>query len=203
MKRQDYEQLTFFPEDSHASLSPLPGSEEARMMTVTLWPEMLRVIREIRPTWVLGENVPGIVNLALDQVLSELENEGYAVQAFIIPACGVDAPHKRERVAILAYAIDRCGPVRWDRKLPDAKGHAAGRTDHGIGETATVTGQRREDQSGTSGMADGLRTCIHRTDSDTDRDGLERRSEESLVSVERETENKIRGVYWSAPITDC
>lgn len=69
-----------------------------------LWPEMLRVIREIRPSWVLGENVPGIVNLALDTVLADLENEGYAVQTFIVPAAGVDAPHKRERVAIVAYA---------------------------------------------------------------------------------------------------
>lgn len=71
-----------------------------------LWPEMLRVIREIRPTWVLGENVPGIVNLALDEVLTSLEEEGFEVQTFLIPACGVDAPHKRNRVAIVAHAID-------------------------------------------------------------------------------------------------
>ena len=69
-----------------------------------LWPEMLRVIREIRPTWVLGENVPGIITLALDQVLSDLENIGYSTQAFVVPACGVDAPHKRERVCIIAYS---------------------------------------------------------------------------------------------------
>ena len=45
-----------------------------------LWPEMLRVIRELKPSWVIGENVPGIVNLALDTVLSDLANEGYAAQ---------------------------------------------------------------------------------------------------------------------------
>lgn len=66
-----------------------------------LWPEMLRVISEIRPAWVVGENVAGIVNMALDQVLSDLESLGYSCQAFVIPACAVDAPHRRDRVAIL------------------------------------------------------------------------------------------------------
>lgn len=69
-----------------------------------LWPEMLRVINELRPTWVVGENVANIVNMALDQVLSDLENQGYQTRAFIIPACGVDAPHRRDRCAIVAYS---------------------------------------------------------------------------------------------------
>ena len=75
------------------------GKEDDRY----LWPEMLRAISELRPAWVVGENVAGIVNMALDQVYTDLENEGYAVQAFIIPACAVDAPHRRDRAAILAY----------------------------------------------------------------------------------------------------
>ena len=64
---------------------------------------MLRVISELRPAWVVGENVAGIVNMALDQVYIDLENEGYAVQALIIPACAVDAPHRRDRCAIIGY----------------------------------------------------------------------------------------------------
>ena len=68
------------------------GKEDDRY----LWPEMLRVIQELRPTWVVGENVAGIVSMALDQVLSDLEGIGYACQAFIIPACAVDAPHRRD-----------------------------------------------------------------------------------------------------------
>ncbi len=68
-----------------------------------LWPEMLRVIRETRPRWIIGENVAGIVNLALDQVLSDLENENYEVQPLIIPACAVEAPHRRDRVWIVAH----------------------------------------------------------------------------------------------------
>ena len=75
------------------------GKEDDRY----LWPEMLRVISELRPTWVVGENVAGIVNMALDQVYTDLENEGYTVQAFIIPACAVDAPHRRDRCAIVAW----------------------------------------------------------------------------------------------------
>ena len=75
------------------------GKEDDRY----LWPEMLRVISELRPAWVVGENVAGIVNMALDQVCADLENEGYAVQAFIIPACAVDAPHRRDRCAIVAW----------------------------------------------------------------------------------------------------
>ena len=73
------------------------GKEDDRF----LWPEMLRVISELRPTWVVGENVAGIVNMALDQVYTDLENEGYAVRALIIPACAVDAPHRRDRCAII------------------------------------------------------------------------------------------------------
>lgn len=79
------------------------GKEDDRY----LWPEMLRVISELRPTWVVGENVVGIVNMALDQVYADLENEGYTVQALIIPACAVDAPHRRDRCVIVAYYNNR------------------------------------------------------------------------------------------------
>lgn len=80
------------------------GKEDDRY----LWPEMLRVISELRPAWVVGENVAGIVNMALDQVYSDLENEGYSVQAFVIPACAVDAPHRRDRVCIVGWKRSAC-----------------------------------------------------------------------------------------------
>ena len=89
------------------------GKEDDRY----LWPEMLRVISELRPAWVVGENVAGIVNMALDQVYTDLENEGYTVQALIIPACAVDAPHRRDRCAIIShYDQIRCNVWRPSRK---------------------------------------------------------------------------------------
>ena len=139
------------------------GTEDDRY----LWPEMLRVIKELRPTWVLGENVPGIVRMALDTVLSDLEEAGYAAQTFIIPACGVDAPHKRERVAILAYAKHGSGAMRWNRELPDAEKDGGERDDHRGGTQTTVSGQWRKDEPGTAGMADGIQQSIYRTGADS------------------------------------
>lgn len=76
-----------------------------------LWPDMLRAIREIRPRWIVGENVYGLVNwsdgMVLEQVCADLENEGYEVQPFVIPACAVNAPHRRDRVWIIAHRTDR------------------------------------------------------------------------------------------------
>ena len=75
-----------------------------------LWPEMLRAIREIRPRWVVGENVRGIISwnggMVFEQVHAELETEGYEVQAFVLPACGVGAPHQRYRTWFVANAIE-------------------------------------------------------------------------------------------------
>ena len=75
------------------------GKEDDRY----LWPEMLRIIQEIEPTWIIGENVPGIVNMELDEVLADLESENYETQSFNIPACGVNAWHRRYRIWIIAY----------------------------------------------------------------------------------------------------
>jgi DNA (cytosine-5)-methyltransferase 1 len=97
-----------------------------------LWPEMLRVISELKPTWVLGENVAGIVNMALEQVCTDLENKGYEVQAFIIPACGVDAPHQRKRVFIVGYSDGN----RRDRKRFHNTADKMGTTDN-VGDTSS------------------------------------------------------------------
>ena len=79
------------------------GTEDSRH----LWPEMLRVIREIRPRYIVGENVFGLVNwdegLVFEQVQSDLEGEGYEVQPYVLPACAVNAPHRRDRVWFVAF----------------------------------------------------------------------------------------------------
>lgn len=71
-----------------------------------LWPAMFESIKLIRPNWIIAENVAGLVSwsegLVLEQVCSDLESEDYEVQPFIIPACAVNAPHRRERVWIVA-----------------------------------------------------------------------------------------------------
>lgn len=67
-----------------------------------IWPEMLRVIREAKPTWIIGENVAGIVTMELDNILSDLESLGYSAWPLVIPACAVDARHRRDRVWIIA-----------------------------------------------------------------------------------------------------
>lgn len=79
------------------------GAEDDRH----LWPEMLRVITEAHPRWVLGENVTGIIGMELDNVLSDLEKLGYETGAFVIPACAVDAKHRRDRVWIVAHSDPR------------------------------------------------------------------------------------------------
>jgi DNA (cytosine-5)-methyltransferase 1 len=73
-----------------------------------LWPEMLRVIREIAPSYIVGENVGGLISMengkTLDRILSDLGNEGYTTEQFIIPACAVGAWHRRDRIWIIAYS---------------------------------------------------------------------------------------------------
>lgn len=79
------------------------GTEDDRH----LWPEMYRIIQEIKPTWVVGENVYGFVNwdggVVFHEVVSDLENAGYEVQPYIIPACAVNAPHRRDRCWVVAH----------------------------------------------------------------------------------------------------
>lgn len=69
-----------------------------------LWPEMLRVINGAKPRWLIGENVAGIVTMELDNILSDLEGIGYAAWPIVVPACAVDARHRRDRVWIVAHA---------------------------------------------------------------------------------------------------
>ena len=77
------------------------GAEDDRH----LWPEVYRLIKEVRPAWGIFENVAGHITMGLDEVLSDLEAEGYAARPFVIPACGVDAPHRRDRVWIVAKNV--------------------------------------------------------------------------------------------------
>ena len=68
-----------------------------------LWPEMVRIISELKPDWVIGENVVGILNMGFEDMLSSLGDIGYEIEVFVIPACAVDAKHRRDRVWIVAH----------------------------------------------------------------------------------------------------
>lgn len=80
------------------------GNEDPR----ALWPQMLRVIKEVQPRFVVGENVPGILSLEngqpFEQICTSLESEGYKVEPYVLPACAVGALHIRQRVFIVAYS---------------------------------------------------------------------------------------------------
>jgi len=93
-----------FPCQPYSVAGKRLGKEDERH----LWPEMLRIIREVAPTYVVGENVRGLVNwsegMVFEEVCADLEAEGYDVQPFILPASGVGAPHKRDRIFFVAHA---------------------------------------------------------------------------------------------------
>jgi DNA (cytosine-5)-methyltransferase 1 len=89
---------------------------------------MLRVIQEAKPTWIIGENVAGIVNLALDQVCADLEGQGYEVEPIIVPACAVDAPHRRDRVWIVGHSkLDGLTAPKTSRGLLDQSEEQTGK----------------------------------------------------------------------------
>tara|TARA_R110002096_G_scaffold381352_1_gene575204 strand:- start:304 stop:1161 length:858 start_codon:yes stop_codon:yes gene_type:complete len=93
-----------FPCQPFSSAGKRLGTEDERH----LWGEMLRIIREIKPSYVVGENVRGLLNwgggVQFEQVCSDLEAEGYEVTPYILPACGKSAPHRRDRIWFVAYS---------------------------------------------------------------------------------------------------
>ncbi len=92
-----------FPCQPYSQAGKRKGKEDDRH----LWPEMLRAIREIQPRWVVGENVFGLINwswgMVFNEVQTDLEAEGYEVWPYVLPACAVNAPHKRDRVWFVAH----------------------------------------------------------------------------------------------------
>jgi len=73
-----------------------------------LWPEMLRVIKAVRPRWIIGENVAGHITMGLDTVLSDLQGARYQARAYVLPAVAADAPHRRDRCWIVGYSDSSC-----------------------------------------------------------------------------------------------
>ena len=111
-----------------------------------IWPEIFTIIKAKRPTWCVFENVYGHVSMGLDQVLSDLEAIGYSTQAFVVPACGVGAPHRRNRVWIIAHSNSH--------SEPDGSQHEqwldVGNAQHDGSPSTAIRGKHKEDASGAS-----------------------------------------------------
>lgn len=95
-----------FPCQPFSNAGLRKGTEDERH----LWPQMLRIIREVSPSYVVGENVRGLLNwsggLVFEEVCADLENEGYEVTPYLLPASGKNAPHRRDRIWFVAYRED-------------------------------------------------------------------------------------------------
>ncbi len=107
-----------FPCQPYSTAGKRLGKEDDRH----LWPEMLRAICEIRPRYVVGENVRGIINwnggMVFDEVQADLEAAGYEVWPFVLPACALNAPHRRDRVWFISRLISNPGEdgCNWHKK---------------------------------------------------------------------------------------
>ena len=128
------------------------GKRQGEADDRALWKEYFRLVKEIRPTWVIAENVAGHISMGIDNVLADLEGEDYAVQTFVIPACAVDAKHRRDRVWIIANN-DSDGCYVDDEGQSGSKRQTLGPT-KSLGEHRS-SGDRESNQN--SGRAQGAR----------------------------------------------
>lgn len=112
-----------FPCQPFSATGERRGEEDDRH----LWPEMVRVIDEVRPKWVLGENVTGIISMALDDCCTDLEGLGYETWALVLPACSVGAWHYRRRVWILGHANEQ-RLEGWEERFRSARKGLVGPT---------------------------------------------------------------------------
>ena len=113
-----------FPCQPYSSAGKRLGKEDERH----LWPQMLRTIEEVQPRFVVGENVRGLTNwnggLVFDEVQFDLETKGYEVIPFLLPACAVNAPHRRDRIWFIAHCDNKigqreeCNNSGWEDKKP-------------------------------------------------------------------------------------
>lgn len=138
-----------FPCQPYSSAGKRLGKEDERH----LWPEMLRCIREVKPRWVVGENVLGLVNwsggLVFHEVQADLEAEGYEVQPYVLPAAAVNAPHRRDRVWFVAHSnLHGCNERNCNHEINSSEGRINAFGDinksNGNGDAADTKNIRRE-----------------------------------------------------------
>ncbi|MCP4608289.1 MAG: DNA cytosine methyltransferase, partial [Planctomycetes bacterium] len=177
IKELTYEQIK---EDTLAPIDIVTGGYPCQPFSVAgsqlgekdkrhLWPDMFRIIKECKPTWVIGENVGGHIKLGLDTVLQDLESEGYTVRAFSISASSVGANHQRERVWTVGYSehngssstaesriIDETGNNYTQRENKARESARAGRSEHSYAmEDSRQYGRRIESTWDTESIGSG------------------------------------------------
>lgn len=184
-----------FPCQPYSTAGKRLGKEDDRH----LWPEMLRAIREIQPRWVVGENVSGLINwnggMVFDEVQADLEAAGYEVIPFVLPACGVNAPHRRDRVWFVAYRQDiRCRDTEeirreWKEHIENNGNTIRSTLDESCSSrsatdpdntrtdnTSGINGNGEKENEGRKGFVQSefRQSCEYRSATDPDSRGLER-----------------------------
>ena len=157
-----------FPCQPYSLAGKRMGKEDERH----LWPEMCRIIREVQPRWVVGENVRGLIGwnggVVFDEVQVDLEAEGYEVTPYVLPAAAVGAPHRRDRVWFVAYAHDK-GGSNGPREVQGKDGEVRQRHDHpepgdaSCGDAPNTFGrrERQDNRQGKPGQFNQTRTLTN------------------------------------------
>ena len=153
---------------------------------------MLRAIREIQPTWVVGENVLGIVNwnggLVFDEVQADLEAEGYEVQTYVLPAAGVNAPHQRYRVWFVAYSKSSRSGFKQYKKCNTNKANGRERNEL-RGEYSNISGGGSTPNPNNTGVVEQLRDNGNRKEKNK---GRKRQSQSKFGQIGGDVTNTKR-----------
>ncbi len=172
MKKQDEKPPHLFPGDSPASPFPAPGNNGDLRTNGIYGPKCSALSGNCTPSWVLGENVAGFIHLGLDKTVFDLEQAGYAVRVFVLPAVAVGAWHERKRTFIIGHAASHapcqrhggCGencrctddPDRELPKIQPQRNRMDGAAVMGGLQTAGQPAGGCETESRLGGMADGI-----------------------------------------------
>jgi len=187
-----------FPCQPYSAAGKRLGKEDERH----LWPHMLRAIREIEPTFVVGENVRGLTNwnggVVFEEVCTDLESCGYEVQPILLPACAVGAPHRRDRVWFVAYSISSSKRTDKFRSIRSENGEINTERTQTFYDATRSNGIER-----TSSDSDGSKQTNNQGTNGTEADQIWRQNESNvlgeLCSNGMATNSDSERFKWSIP----